>query len=108
MVLPPRNRATMGFVKVPEPSVSNEAQLAGALHEVSNALTVVLGWIAEAQSQTHAGPVQEALEVAQKYARRGHRVARAAIGAEVPEDVSTQLFDGPHAWGEPECSLSDR
>lgn len=55
--------------------------MAGALHEVSNALTVVLGWLNAARGEVLTGPVREALDVAYKHARRGHRVARTAIGA---------------------------
>lgn len=60
-----------------------EAELAGALHEVSNALTVVLGWLATVRGEPLAPHVREALDVAEQHARRGHRVARSAIGADV-------------------------
>lgn len=59
-----------------------ESELQGALHEVSNALTVVLGWLTEAKARTTSGAALEALEVAHTHARRGHRVARRAIGAQ--------------------------
>lgn len=69
--------------------------MAGALHEVSNALTVVLGWLNAARAEVLTGPVREALDVAYKHARRGHTVARTAIGAspkghshEYPQDNS--------------------
>lgn len=62
--------------------------LAGALHEVSNALTVVLGWLDVARSKLPSGPEKEALEVARTHARLGYSIARQAIGAEVP-DAST-------------------
>lgn len=60
-----------------------EADLAGALHEVSNALTVVLGWLDFAHAKLPAGEEKDAVEVARTHARLGHRVAREAIGAEV-------------------------
>ncbi|HET9932425.1 MAG TPA: ATP-binding protein [Polyangiaceae bacterium] len=64
--------------------------LAGALHEVSNALTVVLGWIDVAHAKLPPGPEREALEVARTHARLGYRIARQSIGAEVAEPASTQ------------------
>lgn len=59
--------------------------LAGALHEVSNALTVVLGWLDVARAKLPAGPEREALEIARTHARLGYGVARQAIGAEVQD-----------------------
>jgi CheY-like chemotaxis protein len=56
--------------------------LAGALHEVSNALTVVLGWLETAAEARDPGKVQAALSVAREHARRGRSLARRAIGAE--------------------------
>lgn len=64
-----------------------EADLAGALHEVSNALTVVLGWLDTAFLRLPAGTaregLEEALDVARTHARIGHSVARSAIGADI-------------------------
>lgn len=65
-------------------------ELAGALHEVSNALTVVLGWLDVARSKLPEGPEREALEVARTHARLGYGIARQAIGAEVPDSNSGQ------------------
>lgn len=70
-----------------------EADLAGALHEVSNALTVVLGWLAAARVQLPEGAARDALDVARSHAQRGHLVARRAIGAEV------QAEDGQRGVG---------
>jgi CheY-like chemotaxis protein len=64
--------------------------LAGALHEVSNALTVVLGWLDVAKSKLPNGPGRDALEVARTHARLGYGIARQAIGAEVQDSVSGQ------------------
>lgn len=61
----------------------SETELQGALHEVSNALTVVLGWLGNAREQLPPGPARDSLEIAYAHARRGHRVARRAIGATV-------------------------
>src|SRR5678815_20583 len=65
--------------------VPPEADLAGALHEVSNALTVVLGWLDVAYSRLEPGPARDAIDVARTHARLGHGVSRSAIGAEAPE-----------------------
>lgn len=64
--------------------------LAGSLHEVSNALTVVLGWLDVAHSKLPAGPEREALEIARTHARLGYGVARRAIGAEVQDTSPVQ------------------
>jgi CheY-like chemotaxis protein len=64
---------------------AQRADLAGALHEVSNALTVVMGWLDAARLQTNEDNVREALDVARSHADLGYRIARAAIGAEVSD-----------------------
>lgn len=64
---------------------------AGALHEVSNALTVVLGWLDVATSELPAGAARDALEVARTHARLGYGIARSAIGAEVPDADEASL-----------------
>lgn len=63
-------------------AVQPDEDLAGALHEVSNALTVVLGWLDVAHSKLKPGEERDAVEVARTHARLGHRVARQAIGAD--------------------------
>ncbi|MBN2196026.1 MAG: response regulator [Polyangiaceae bacterium] len=70
-----------GAVPTPTPAAT---ELAGTLHEVSNALTVVIGWLDEALGRDPAPRVREALEVARAHAAVGHRLARQGIGAEVP------------------------
>lgn len=67
-----------------------DADLAGALHEVSNALTVVLGWLDVASTRNDPHSIHEAIEVARLHARLGHQLSRAAIGAEVPERENEQ------------------
>ena len=58
-----------------------ERDLAGALHEVSNALTVVLGWLECAQEEMAASEVaRRAVDIAMSHAKLGRRVARRAIG----------------------------
>lgn len=61
--------------------------LAGALHEVSNALTVVLGWLDALDQTDDPTKVHAALAVAREHARRGRHLARRAIGAEEDTDV---------------------
>lgn len=86
-----------------------ESDLAGALHEVSNALTVVLGWVEAAQAEVtrlqqqserlrsqgagsqqlelSSARAQEALSVAHSHAKLGHVLARQAIGANVETET---------------------
>lgn len=63
-----------------------ERDLAGALHEVSNALTVVLGWIEQARIGG-VGDGLAALDIASFRARQARHIVRRAIGADVPEDL---------------------
>lgn len=84
--------------------VPPERDLAGALHEVSNALTVVLGWLDNAreacapeacapdgsarEGHTRAdvvGAARQAIEIARSHASLGHAIARRAVGAPVTE-----------------------
>src|SRR4051794_306099 len=67
-----------------------DTDLAGALHEVSNALTVVLGWLDVACNRQDPHAIREAVEVARLHARLGHQISRSAIGAEVPERENEQ------------------
>jgi CheY-like chemotaxis protein len=73
-----------------DPKSGVRTDLAGALHEVSNALTVVLGWLDVARQRLPAGPARDAVEVARTHAHLGHRVARSAIGAEPPARGSSR------------------
>lgn len=66
-----------------------DTELAHALHEVSNALTVVLGWLDVAHERALDGPTREAVELALGYARLGFGVARHAIGAD-PQDTNDE------------------
>jgi CheY-like chemotaxis protein len=58
----------------------------GALHDVSNALTVLLGWVAEARG---ASPVdlERALAIIEDRARSARDLARRAIGSQVEVDL---------------------
>jgi CheY-like chemotaxis protein len=68
-----------------EDSTELVARARGALHDVSNALTVVLGWVREAESpELSPEEARAALRMVDVHARRARDLARAAIGAEVP------------------------
>lgn len=61
--------------------------LAGALHEVANALTVVLGWIERARGLTlDPAEMERALDVAAMRAAQARTIVRRAIGAETHAD----------------------
>jgi CheY-like chemotaxis protein len=63
-------------------SIDPHRDLAGALHDVSNALTVMLGWVQEARSpEATREAVAFALGVIEKRARIARDLARRAIGA---------------------------
>lgn len=69
-----------------------EHDLAGALHEVSNSLTVVVGWLERAMSS--APPeLRQALEIAHARARDGRDIARRAIGARTSSAPIQQTLD---------------
>lgn len=74
----------------PPEAAEPDSDLAGAIHEVSNVLTIVLGWLDKAQGHLPSGEARSALEVARAHAWLGHRIARRAIGAEVPDELPRQ------------------
>ena len=54
----------------------------GALHDVSNELTVMLGWIGEARAQgASREAIEDALRIVEQRARAARDLARRAIGA---------------------------
>lgn len=60
--------------------------LAAAVHETTNTLTVILGWIARAREACNGHEeALTALDRAARYAQTARRVMRRAIGAEVAE-----------------------
>ncbi len=85
-------RTALGLAYAPErmagPGDQDPARdLPAALHEVGNALTVVLGWIDVAFSSLPAGTAAaEALEIARGRAALAQRLARRAIGASTDDD----------------------
>ncbi len=61
--------------------------MAEALHDASNALTVVLGWLEEAGREGQPEPfVRRAIEIAAKKAREARALSREAIGAAPPRE----------------------
>jgi len=66
----------------PSSGITSAEHLACALHEVSNALTVVLGWLDVAEA-ADPSEVKKAIGVARQHARRGQIMARRSIGADV-------------------------
>lgn len=71
------------------------ADVAGALHDVSNALTVLLGWVAEARAPG-ASPesVAHALAVIEQRARAARDLARRAIGADPAVEGAEHPLEG--------------
>ncbi|MEZ4225608.1 MAG: ATP-binding protein [Polyangiaceae bacterium] len=67
--------------------------LAAALHEVSNALTVVVGWLELARARASNHDAAAAIEVARTHAELGRRLARAALGAEAAGDPERDAAD---------------
>ncbi|MGA7119672.1 MAG: ATP-binding protein [Polyangiaceae bacterium] len=70
----------------------------GALHDVSNALTVLLGWVAEARAGgTSPEQIDRALAIVEGRARTARDLARRAIGApsivDDREDVLDHVID---------------
>jgi CheY-like chemotaxis protein len=65
----------------------------GALHDVSNALTVLLGWVAEARAMRSPDQVDRALAIVEERARVARDVARRAIGADASIDDGEEPLD---------------
>jgi CheY-like chemotaxis protein len=65
----------------------------GALHEVSNALTVLLGWVAEARGGQSAEQIGRALAIIEDRARTARDLARRAIGAQSIVDDREDALD---------------
>lgn len=68
----------------PESGLTSAEHFACALHEVGNALTVVLGWLDVAATAESMADARAAIGIAREHARRGQVMTRRAIGAEVP------------------------
>ncbi len=66
-----------------DPKPNPQHDVSGALHDASNALTVLLGWISEARAKNIPEEQREhALAVIERQARIARSIARRAIGAE--------------------------
>jgi CheY-like chemotaxis protein len=65
----------------------------GALHDVSNALTVLLGWVSEARTGASRADLERALAIIDDQARCARDLARRAIGAHDDVDESEQAVD---------------
>ena len=73
---------TPGDPAEPRPGDHPERDVTGALHDVSNALTVMLGWVAEARAPfAKREAVAYALGIIEQRARIARDLARRAIGA---------------------------
>jgi CheY-like chemotaxis protein len=77
-IVPDPRRPTAEAAGPPAPRADPTRDLAGALHEVSNALTVVLGWIERARGAP-PGEVDRALDIAAARASHARAIVRAAI-----------------------------
>jgi two-component sensor histidine kinase len=63
-----------------------------ALHEISNSLTAVLGWL-EVAARTADGESRDAVLGAMRRVRQAHRIARIAIGAKVLPEPPRPLIE---------------
>ena len=73
---------------LPEPPLGLDV----ALHEISNSLTAVLGWL-EVAARTADGESLEAVLGAMRRVRQAHRIARSAIGAKVLPEPPRPLIE---------------
>jgi CheY-like chemotaxis protein len=65
--------------------VDSHRDVTGALHDVSNALTVMLGWLGEARlAGASREAIDDALRIVEQRAKAARDLARRAIGASVP------------------------
>ena len=72
----------------PAPDADPHRDVTGALHDVSNVLTVLLGWAAEARSASESpAQLERALAIIEEKAREARDVARCAIGAQTSVDA---------------------
>ena len=76
------------------PSGDPHRDVTGALHDVSNALTVLLGWIDEARSgRSSPEQLDRALAIVEHRARAARDLARRAIGAHGAIDQREEALD---------------
>jgi CheY-like chemotaxis protein len=78
----------------PAPDADPHRDVTGALHDVSNVLTVLLGWAAEARSASESpAQLERALAIIEEKAREARDVARCAIGAQTSVDARDASLD---------------
>jgi len=76
------------------PQSDPHRDVTGALHDVSNALTVLLGWIDEARSgRSSPEQLERALAIVEHRARAARDLARRAIGAHGTIDQREETLD---------------
>jgi len=75
------------------PSADHLREIEGALHDVANTLTVVLGWLdVAAEEAARSGAPTGSLDVAAAWARQGRAIALASMGAGPTElDATTTV-----------------
>lgn len=93
------------------PVEAGDQELRGALHDVANALTVVLGWLDLAGRELGEQPTAaRSLSIAQGWARHGRGIALRAIGGarsqdhETPDDVGSLVREALAA-AEPQAEV---
>jgi CheY-like chemotaxis protein len=76
------------------PTGDPHRDVTGALHDVSNALTVLLGWVAEARAGgASREQVERALAIVEQHARAARDLARRAIGGDAAVDETEEPLD---------------
>lgn len=73
---------------------NSKDDLSGALHDVSNALTVLLGWVGEARAPgASVDSIAYALRIIEQRARAARDLSRRAIGVTMPTFETHDLLD---------------
>jgi CheY-like chemotaxis protein len=90
------SRPSLRWSEPPSPGDPHR-DVTGALHDVSNALTVLLGWVAEARAggagASSPEQVERALAIVEERARTARDLARRAIGAQAVVDDREEPLD---------------
>ena len=73
------------------PAGDPHRDVTGALHDISNALTVLLGWVSEARTgRASRAELERALAIIEDRARSARDLARRAIGSQAGIDEREQ------------------
>jgi CheY-like chemotaxis protein len=76
------------------PAGDPHRDVTGALHDVSNALTVLLGWVAEARgNRSSRAELDRALAIIEDRARSARDLARRAIGSQITVEEREQELE---------------